>query len=79
MRKIRRENPTPDLRHGHGFWYNSPVMSDKKKWLRTQAEKVRAVDYIDPSLYRKYGVKRGLRDDNGIGVLVGLTTIGTAT
>ena len=51
-------------------------MSDKKKWLRTQAEKVRAVDYIDPSLYRKYGVKRGLRDDNGIGVLVGLTTIG---
>ena len=51
-------------------------MADKKKWLRTQAEKVRAVDYIDPALYRKYGVKRGLRDDNGIGVLVGLTTIG---
>ena len=47
-----------------------------KKWLKTQAEKVRKVDWIDPALYRKYGVKRGLRNDNGTGVLVGLTTIG---
>ncbi len=48
----------------------------EKKWLRKQADKVRKVDYIDPALYRKYGVKRGLRNDNGTGVLVGLTTIG---
>lgn len=47
-----------------------------KKWLKKQAEKVRAVDYIDPALYAKYGVKRGLRNDDGTGVLVGLTTIG---
>jgi len=47
-----------------------------KKWLKAQAAKVREVDYIDPSLYQKFGVKRGLRDSNGIGVLVGLTTIG---
>ena len=47
-----------------------------KNWLKNQAEKVREVDRIDPSLYRKYGVKRGLRNDNGTGVLVGLTTIG---
>ena len=47
-----------------------------KKWLKKQAEKVRKVDYIDPALYRKYGVERGLRNDNGTGVLVGLTTIG---
>ena len=45
-------------------------------WLKTQADKVRKADYIDPALYRKYGVKRGLRNDNGTGVLVGLTTIG---
>jgi citrate synthase len=32
--------------------------------------------YIDPSLYGKYSVKRGLRDDNNSGVLVGLTRIG---
>ena len=48
----------------------------EKKWLKKKAEKVRKVDYIDPALYRKYGVKRGLRNDNGTGVLVGLTTIG---
>ena len=28
---------------------------------------------IDPALYRKYDVKRGLRDINGQGVLAGLT------
>ena len=30
---------------------------------------------IDPALYAKYDVKRGLRDLNGKGVLVGLTEI----
>src|SRR5574344_752415 len=47
-----------------------------KKWLKKYADKVRKADYIDPALYRKYGVKRGLRNDDGTGVLVGLTTIG---
>ena len=47
-----------------------------RKWLQRQAERVRKADWIDPALYRKYGVKRGLRNDNGSGVLVGLTTIG---
>ena len=50
-------------------------MADKK-WLKKQAEKIRKANYIDPALYVKYGVKRGLRNDNGSGVLVGLTTIG---
>lgn len=31
---------------------------------------------IDPELYKKYDVKRGLRDINGKGVLAGLTEIG---
>ena len=31
--------------------------------------------YIDVGLYDEYGVKRGLRDKNGKGVLAGLTTI----
>ena len=30
---------------------------------------------IDPELYTKYDVKRGLRDINGKGVLTGLTKI----
>ena len=47
-----------------------------KDWLKTHADWIREVDKIDPALYRKYGVKRGLRNDDGTGVLVGLTTIG---
>lgn len=31
--------------------------------------------YIDPELYSKYKVKRGLRNENGTGVLVGLSKI----
>lgn len=33
-------------------------------------------NYIEPALFRKYEVKRGLRDLDGKGVLVGLTEIG---
>ncbi len=33
-------------------------------------------DPINPDLYQKYDVKRGLRNSNGTGVLVGLTRIG---
>ena len=31
---------------------------------------------IEPEYYQKYDVKRGLRNQNGTGVLVGLTSIG---
>ena len=47
-----------------------------KDWLKNQADRIRRADRIDPMLYRKYNVKRGLRNDDGTGVLVGLTTIG---
>lgn len=36
-------------------------------------------DWIDPKLYEKLGVKRGLRDKNGNGVLAGLTNISKIT
>ena len=39
------------------------------------AQTARDVGYIDPALYEKYHVKRGLRDINGQGVLTGLTEI----
>ena len=48
----------------------------EKKWLKKQADQIREADRIDPDLYRKYNVKRGLRNNDGTGVLVGLTTIG---
>lgn len=41
-------------------------------WTRLAAESCR----VDPGLYAKYDVKRGLRDISGKGVLAGLTQIG---
>lgn len=51
-------------------------MTIDKIWLKRHADMIRKVDWIDPALYRKYNVKRGLRNEDGTGVLVGLTTIG---
>ena len=45
--------------------------------LKGYADKIRATGKIDPSLYEKYNVKRGLRNADGTGVLVGLTCIGS--
>ena len=45
-------------------------------WLKARADDVRRADQIDPELYAKFNVKRGLRNADGTGVLVGLTTIG---
>lgn len=36
-------------------------------------------DSVSPRLYAEYGVKRGLRDENGTGVLAGLTNISKIT
>lgn len=36
-------------------------------------------DIVEPELYQKYGVKRGLRDEQGRGVLTGLTNISDIT
>lgn len=51
-------------------------MTIDKAWLKDHANKIRKADWIDPALYQKYNVKRGLRNADGTGVLVGLTTIG---
>lgn len=40
------------------------------------ADKVKASSKINSALFSKYGVKRGLRNEDGSGVLVGLTNIG---
>ena len=55
-----------------------------KKYLteeKTQkyAGLVRKYATIDNELYSKYNVKRGLRNADGTGVLVGLTTVGEVT
>ncbi|MCX7726214.1 MAG: citrate synthase, partial [Chitinispirillaceae bacterium] len=46
------------------------------KYLNKASELSERNNYIDPELYVRYNVKRGLRNPDGTGVLVGLTTIG---
>jgi len=53
----------------------NPVLGEA--WLKGYADKIRATGKIDPALYEKYNVKRGLRNADGTGVLVGLTGIGS--
>jgi len=47
-----------------------------ERFLDSYAPIVETHNKIDPSLYAKYNVKRGLRNEDGTGVLVGLTEIG---
>ena len=43
--------------------------------IRALEEQWEKKNYIDPELYRTYSVRRGLRDENGQGVLTGLTRV----
>lgn len=49
---------------------------ERTDWLDALSEKAVKCSIIDPELYTKYEVKRGLRDISGRGVLAGLTEIG---
>ncbi len=49
--------------------------NDILKYTEKYADICRETGYINPVLYDEYGVKRGLRDKNGNGVLAGLTSI----
>ena len=50
-------------------------MYQNQETVRRWAAELTARNAIEPSLYDHYGVKRGLRDKNGKGVLAGLTGI----
>lgn len=54
------------------------MISEKKydEILHQLAEDSAAKSRIDPALYERYSVKRGLRNEDGTGVLVGLTEVG---
>lgn len=52
------------------------MQETKKEFLLKLSKTCEHVNYIDPELFTKYSVKRGLRDLDGRGVLVGLTDIG---
>lgn len=53
----------------------SDYFSEITPELKRLAELSKKSSYIDPELYTTYDVKRGLRDLNGKGVLVGITEI----
>ncbi len=46
-----------------------------EKLINAYSELCRKNDFVSPELYGQYGVKRGLRDIDGTGVLTGLTNI----
>jgi len=48
----------------------------KDDFAKSMAARLDRLDEIDGSMYPKYNVKRGLRNANGTGVVVGLTKIG---
>ena len=54
-------------------------MADNRQYVedfaKSNLDLCLAHNYIDPDLFNTYGVKRGLRDKNGAGVLAGLTNI----
>ncbi|MDD4688608.1 MAG: citrate/2-methylcitrate synthase [Eubacteriales bacterium] len=51
-------------------------MSEYYGFLSEIAQSMKAREVINTELYKKYNVKRGLRNADGTGVLVGLTAIG---
>jgi citrate synthase len=52
------------------------MLSNKEQLIIDKlADMAEKNNHIEPGLYKKYEVKRGLRNENGTGVLVGLTSI----
>ena len=55
-------------------------MQDKQEgtraFIESLCEEYRKHNYIDPEYYERWGVKRGLRNADGTGVLAGVTQIG---
>jgi citrate synthase len=52
------------------------LRSDSTELIEKWSEFAKECNKVDPELYKRYEVKRGLRDINGKGVLAGLTRIG---
>ena len=50
--------------------------SKNNDFFSVSGERIEKVNRFKPGMYNKYDVKRGLRNPNGTGVLVGLTEIG---
>ena len=51
--------------------------NDFDKHLEEWSEIIEQRNTIDPKLYPEHNIKRGLRNENGTGVLVGITRVGS--
>ena len=56
--------------------YMSPSDEHALSYIKGICQQYAKYDRIDPSLYERYGVKRGLRNSDGTGVMAGITQIG---
>ena len=65
-------NPTAGSRESGG---RTMSRRNVETYANDQQALCRQNDFIPDSLFREYGVNRGLRDVNGVGVLTGLTNI----
>ena len=65
---------THSKRETHELASNSALSAEV---LARYEELAKGCARIDPALYRKFNVKRGLRNEDGSGVLVGLTRVGS--
>ena len=52
------------------------AFEQKEELINKLADVAKVKSYINKDLYTKYNVKRGLRNNDGTGVLVGLTEVG---
>ena len=60
-------------KHAKRFWREEGNMkASRERYI----ERLTGNDFIDGELYGKFNVKRGLRNSDGTGVLVGLTRVG---
>jgi citrate synthase len=50
-------------------------MGEKSKYFEALGEQARTNNRLQPGCFNRFGVKHGLRNEDGTGVLVGLTTI----
>ena len=54
-----------------------PKQNDFEQHIESWSKIIEERNTIDPKLYPQHNIKRGLRNENGTGVLVGITRVGS--
>jgi len=48
-----------------------------ENWINENVKKTKKISSINQDYYKKYDIKRGLRNADGTGVIVGFTKLGS--